>query len=124
MIMHVNFSHREEKHGLIKKTTYYVVDTTITLTEEEKQIIKQRGLDKYVIFSPGIPVNGHADDPAGPQLYDVTFGKLLWGKKISFAHPTPNHAKNYEVEFTEKLRDAKKIITESATLGESKSLEL
>lgn len=121
--MHVNFNHREEKHGLIKKKTSYVVETTVTLTEEEKQIIKQRGLEKYVIFSPGLPENRKDDPTSRPEAFDVTFKTLTQGK-ISFTHPTPNHAKNYEVEFTEKLRDAKKIITESAQLGESKSIEL
>lgn len=129
--MHVSFDHKEISHGLFRKKIYTRVYTTVQFSDEELAIIKNRKLKDFVIWKrePSSDDNNslpqeeiEARIEAG--TYTLTIGNLMKGKRDEYTCASPAHAKNYEQELTAKLKELKDFIIGSASLGESKSIEL
>jgi hypothetical protein len=138
--MRVEINHVEKSQGLVFKKTLYGVSISVTFSEEEKQIIKQRGIERVVILERDPPADVDAEKHANRGLaaklvtaamkgrdanhFDLTIGKLLNGRDTYFMHTIVN-AKNYEQALRDSMVDLKGYITESAGVEQkSDSFEL
>lgn len=123
--MKVDINHREETSGWLSKKTYYVVDLTVTFSEEELAIIKQRKLEGDIVIERGIPAN---QDPGKfkniEDVFNLSIGKLTRGTD-SYAFSSPRDAKEYEAEIHDIMPKLKQHIMDNAEIEEkSTSFEL
>lgn len=138
--MKVDIKHVEKSQGLIFKKTFHGVALTVTFSEEEKQIVKKRGLEMQSIFDRDPPADVDADKHAQRGLaaklvtaavkgrdangFWLTINKLMKGTDTYYLR-TPIEAKQYEVELRERLPVLKEYIQENAGVEQkSDSFEL
>lgn len=148
--MRVSIEHGEIREGMIRKTTYHTVSVLVEFTDEEKQIIEQRGLQRDVLLNRGVPANEDASKYDSSSLSDklasgnmlglaVGIGKALIIKedirilristllkgKDTFVLRQPSDAKNYEEELKDALVKMKGYIVDNAGIEQkSTSFEL
>ena len=138
--MKVDIRHVEKSQGLIFRKTLYGVTVAVSFNEEEKQIIRQRGIEREIVLDRDAPADVDAKKHAERGLvrkiataavkgidanhFALTFGKLMNGPDTYF-HRTLVDAKMYEEDLREALVVAKAYITESAGIEQkSDSFEL
>ena len=119
--MRVTIDHTEIKRGMILKTTYYEVVCTVTMSEEQLQIIRDKRLQDYIVLER-IPAD--AKDGDNPDWFTLRIKHLMNGKPDRFLCPDPVRAKEYEAELLDRLRELKAFLEESAEVGSSKVIEL
>jgi len=141
MTMKVDIKHVEKSQGLVFRKTLYGVALTVTFSEEEQTIIRERKLERYPIMDRDPPADVDAEKHAKRGLatkimtaavkgidanhFALTPGKLLRGTDTYFMH-TPIEAKAYEAELKEEvLPRLKTFIVENAEIEQkSDSFEL
>jgi len=138
--MKIDIQHVEKSQGLIFSKTLHGVSLSVAFSEEEKQIIQQRGLERQRLLERDAPADVNAEKHANRSLvrkiataaisgidannFDLTIGKLLRGPDVYFFR-TPIEAKAYESELRECLPMIKAFIMENADIAEkSSSFEL
>jgi hypothetical protein len=138
--MKVDIKHVEKSQGLVFRKTLHGIALTVTFTEEEKQIVRQRGLERQTILERDPPADVDADKHANRGLvkklataaisgidanhFGLTIGKLMKGTDTYFVR-TPLEAKQYEEDLRENLPVLKSFITENAGIEQkSDSFEL
>jgi hypothetical protein len=114
--MKVDISRGEGEKGLFKKTKYYSVGISVSYTEEEKAIIKKRGIGDTVVCE------WESDDPRFGicQVTINDFTKQSWGKTF----PNPVAAQSFAEELKEDVQRLKAFIDASAKDAKSESFEL
>jgi hypothetical protein len=115
----VDIKNDTKTSGLLKKTTKYIVTLQVTFSAEEKQIIKERNLKKYVIMERSMPFDV---DMAG-AAFDLTVGLLLLGKD-EYRLPQLDQAKGYQQQLVEHLKDFKRVLERNVGEAEDVSIEL
>lgn len=128
--MKVSIDHKEVSHGLVFKTQFTAVVVSVTFSDEEKAIIQQRKLSKYIVLERGpdayLRSKFEVKDPkhlASLGGLDLSIANLLKGPD-TYECQTPMHAKEYEGKVTEALKTLKGFIMGNAQKEESKSFEL
>lgn len=119
--MRVTFNHSQKTSGLFKKTTDYLLDINIELTEQEKAIIKRDGLLDQSVFN--LPAN-HRSASVDPGGWDVSFGYLVKHPGIQWCFDTFPDAKVGEESILENLRVFKDYCESNADGGGSRTVEL
>ena len=138
--MRVEIKHVEKTQGLIYRKTLHGVALTVTFSEEEREIIKARRLERTCIIERGAPADVDAEKHARRGLtrklatvatggydalnFDLTIAKLLRGTD-TYYFDKPIEAKEYEAEIRERLPTLKSYIQENEGVAEkSDSFEL
>lgn len=138
--MKVSIKNVEKTVGvLILKRTLYGVECTVTFTEEEKAIIKERNLGELVILErkPPADVDAEAHEERHVALKVAT---AVWkGRDANHFHLTPNkllrgpetywmnsvvNCKNYVLDLKEALTLLKDGIADSRDKSEDETFEL
>lgn len=123
--MRVDIKHVEKKQGLVFKKTLHGVTISVTFSEEEKQIINDRKLQRDIVLDRPPPADVDAEKHANRGLatkiltaavkgadanhFGLTIGKLMNGPDTYFVE-TPLEAKAYEAELRDKLTELKSYI--------------
>lgn len=137
--MKVDIKNVEKTQGLVFKKKLYGVQTTVTFTEEEKAIIKERNLTTHRILERewSADIDAEAKNNRGivskiatgvmkgasansPSLFVAT---LLRGPDTYYMTNTAE-AKVYIDELKEELTTLKRIIEASAQAADDSSFEL
>jgi hypothetical protein len=122
--MRLTIEHTEKKKGFLKKTTEYRVSAIIEWTEEERAIVKERQLGKFVVW------HEETDDEVIGN-FDVNIDVLLPDKKKSSTNESgrgfdnPIQAQEWEAKVTQGIKDMKEFIYSNAEkLEGSKTIDL
>lgn len=118
--MRVTIDHRTVQTGLLFKTTYYAVDLTVAFTHEEKQIIRQRNLQRTKLVDRR-PANARVDDR--DEKFELLVGHLLDGQTDRFLTATPSKAKIYEEDLLGVLEQMKRWLGDNAETAERRVVE-
>lgn len=138
--MKIDIKSVEKKSGgMFFKKTLHGVALTVTFSEEERAIIRERRLENDIILERGYSAEVNVEKVANRTLVgkiakaaikgvdsftpDLTVHKLLVGTDTHFFH-TPLEAKDYTDELKAKLPDFKVHVMENAAAGEDQSFEL
>ena len=109
--MRVNIAHSEKQQGLLRKTTYYVVTLDVQFSEEEKQIIKEAGIEDELIIERTVSADKNAAKYDGIEdIWNLTIKDLLQSKPDVYAFFTPADAKLYEEQIREQMPKLKQYI--------------
>lgn len=116
--MKVDFKNTTVTKGLIFKKTFYDLHVSFQLTEEEKAIIKARGLEEFIIMEHG--KNASMDTE---RENNITFETLLDGIFwTDFA--TPSDVKDFQEALASNLKKAKAFLSDNETNPEDTSIEI
>lgn len=125
--MRVKIEHEQVKDGLIFKTVFSVVRTTVTFTETERHIIKESNLaDEFILerVPCAIKINRggvYAADEKGDYWLRV---KHLLHSADVWATSSIHFAKAYEAQLTDALHGLKQVIDNSADPSDTTIFEL
>ncbi|WP_305971043.1 MULTISPECIES: hypothetical protein [unclassified Mameliella] len=119
--MRVSISHNTIQKGLLFKTTYYEVTLSVALTHEEKQIIRQRNLQKTKLVDRR-PATARNDDR--DEKFELRVEHLMDGRTDRFLCATPSKAKIYEEDLLVMLRQMKLWLSDNAETGSGTVIEL
>lgn len=108
--MHVRITREEQKRGIFGTRPVFAVTTTITYSEEEKVLLKERGLRDFVIWEG--TYNGQPSRMVAHWfLPSKLTGKISsWGKKFD----SLIEAEAYERHVRDSLLSLKKALDMSA----------
>ena len=104
--MRVSIEHSEEKTGMFKKRTRYILALTVNYSDEELQIINDCKIKDDAVFEDPIRPGKKEDEPK--DYYHIRH--FMKGRTWNFNFDTPLEAKNYEAEVTEALKRHKEYI--------------
>lgn len=123
--MRVSIDHGETTTGLFAKKTHYTVSVTVQFSEEEKQIIRQRKLEKSIVLERSIPSDRDPRKFDGIEdVFNLTIHKLMGGTD-TYTLETPLEAKEYDEVLRAGLQDLKAFIVGNESVEEkSSSFEL
>lgn len=138
--MKVDIKHVEKSKGMLSRKTLHGVALSVTFSDEELSIIRDRRLDHDIIVERGVPADvdeyKHANRGMTRKLmtaavngrdanhFHLTVGKLVRGTDTYF-FDTPLEAKEYTEHLREALPKFKAYIMENAGIDEkSSSFEL
>jgi len=116
----VSIRHREIIDGVLFKNPRHIVTCTVQFSFTERQVIKQRGLEQYVIMER-LPAD--LKDGDNPEKHFLYIETLLRGPD-EFKCSNPVSAKNYQEDLTEKLHDLRDFLVGNTELGEETAFEL
>ncbi|WP_323771754.1 hypothetical protein [Antarctobacter sp.] len=119
--MRVSISHNTIRKGFLFKTTYYEVTLSVALTHEEKQIIRQRNLQKTKLVDRR-PATARNDDR--DEKFELRVEHLMDGRVDRFLCATPSKAKIYEENLILMLQQMKHWLSDNAETGSSTVIEL
>lgn len=108
--MRVTIAHSQKTTGLIFRTTYHVVETTVEFTDEELDVIQERKLSSIIVMERRPPSDSNE---RLRRDYDLKIGNLTRGTD-SYALDTPVEAKNYDHELRGRLKVLKDYIDGNA----------
>lgn len=119
--MRVSISHETIRKGWLFKTTFYEVSLSVVLSHEEKQIVRQRNLQKTKLLDrrPATARNADRD-----EKFELRVEHLLDGGTDRFLCATPSKAKIYEEELLFMLQQMKRWIGDNAETGKATVIEL
>jgi hypothetical protein len=106
----VLISHETQQRGLLFKTTYHVVQLDVHFTHEERQVIRQRKLEKTVLLERR-PANAKVDDR--DDKFTLLVGHLGKGPD-RFLTANPGEAKAYQAQLLIALEQLKDWVTLNA----------
>lgn len=112
--MRVSISHHTVRKGFILKTTYYEVHLKVAFSHEEKQIIRQRNLQKTKLMDRR-PVTAKVDDR--DEKFELRVGDLLDERLDRFLCANPSQAKVYEDNLLDALALMKLWLDDNAETG-------
>lgn len=116
--MRIEIKHDEVKRGVVFVKTFYRVTLTVTFSEEEKFIIKQRRLEPYVLLDRDQPADVTKEQL--PGKYNLRVGDILKGKD-EYVLRTPLDAKAYAHTLEhEKLPRLKEFIGDNESVGQKR----
>ena len=135
--MKVSVAHGEYSKGVIFKTKFYTVTTTVTFNAEELAVIKQRKLGNDAIMMRNPPVGAKVTQVTGvlsagkilaglgktENGFNLTIGDLVKGPDV-YTLETPLEAKHYENELMDNLKKCKDYIMGNATTATGGTIEL
>lgn len=98
--MHITVERSETTTGLLFKSKVYVVKFTVAFSEEEKAIIKERGLKNYTVFEY------HEAD----KLWVVPLRGLVEKTHTARTFPTLIEAQSFEQELKTHILPALKDV--------------
>ncbi|WP_323768505.1 hypothetical protein [Marinovum sp.] len=119
--MRVSISHDTVRKGLIFKITYYEVTLSVAFTHEEKQIIRQRNLQKTKLVDRR-PATARNDDR--DEKFELRVEHLMDGRADHFLCATPSKAKIYEEDLLLMLQQMKLWLGDNAETGSGIVIEL
>ncbi|MFZ7093731.1 hypothetical protein [Primorskyibacter sp. 2E233] len=119
--MRISISHDTVQRGWLFKTTYYEVSLSVALTHEEKQIIRQRNLQKTKLLDRR-PADAKND--ARDEKFELRVEHVLTGRTDRFLCATPSRAKIYEDNLLAMLGQMKLWLDDNAETGARTVVEL
>ncbi len=119
--MRIKIEHEEVRTGFPFKTTFYEVHLTADFTHEEKQIIRQRGLEDHLLIER-VPADAREDDD--PEWFALRVGHLFERKPDRFRCKTPSDAKIYEANLIECMQMMKAWLDDNAETGTTTVIEI
>lgn len=119
--MRISISHDTVRKGLLFKTTYYEVRLSVAFTHEEKQIIRQRNLQKTKLVDRR-PATARNDDR--DEKFELRVEHLMDGRADQFLCATPSKAKIYEEDILLMLQQMKLWLGDNAETGSGTVIEL
>lgn len=122
--MKVDIQREEIREGLIFKKTHYQVSVEVTFSDEEKEIIKSRDLNRTVVMKRPTPSN-RSPSANDEYIYSIEISSLMSKGPLHHASATPAEAARYEEELKESLKQLKVYLDENSGPTEgSESFEL
>ena len=109
--MRVSVSHNTIRKGFILKTTYYEVELHVAFTHEEKQIIRQRKLEKTKLMDRR-PANAKND--ARDEKFELRVEHLMGEYPDRFLCATPSQSKIYEDNLLDAMAQLKLWLDDNA----------
>lgn len=119
--MRVSISHHDVRKGFFLPKTYYEVRLSVAFSFEEKQIIRQRRLEKTKLLDRR-PATAKVDDR--DEKFELHLSDLLDGREDRFLCRTPSAAKIYEEDLLSVLAQVKAWLTDNAETGGRTVVEL
>lgn len=113
--MHVTIEHFEVQRGMLRKTTYFGVRTTVRFSEVEKAIVARYDLGGVVAVKRPPPDDVNEDRDS--DIFNLTISKLMRGPD-EYLLATPLRARNFEVTMTEELKTTKEFIDNNTPISE------
>jgi hypothetical protein len=117
--MRVSIAHNTERRGFVLKKTYHVVELEVHFTHEERQVIRQRKLEKTVLLERR-PANAKVDDR--DDKFMLLVGHLGKGPD-RFLTANPGEAKAYQAQLLMALEQLKDWVTLNADEAERTVIE-
>ena len=111
--MRVAITHHTIRKGWLFKTMYYAVDCAVHFSHEEKQIIRQRTLEKSILLARR-PATARVDDR--DEQFALSVADLITGTDRHLC-ATPGHAKLYQEELLVALEQLKTWVSFNAEEG-------
>ncbi len=109
--MRVSITHETVRKGFVLKTTYHEVLLEVAFTHEEKQIIRQRKLEKTRLLARR-PATAKVDDR--DEKFELRIEQLMDGKVDRFLCATPSQSKIYEENLLDVLAQLKLWLQDNA----------
>lgn len=118
--MRVAIEHHTVRRGFVLRRTYYEVHLSVALTHEEKQIIRQRNLEKTKLLDRR-PANAHNDTRA--EKFELRVEHIMDGRTDRFLCASPSKAKIYEEDLLAVLSQMKLWLDDNAETGDRTVVE-
>lgn len=112
--MRVSITHHTVRKGFVLKATYYLVHLQVAFTHEEKQIIRQRNLEKTKLMDRR---PAHAKVDARDEKFELRIDHLMDQQIDRFLCATPSQAKIYEYNLLDALAQMKLWLADNAEVA-------
>jgi hypothetical protein len=120
-LMRVTIDHHDVRKGFLLRRTFYAVDLTVAFSHEEKAIIGIRRLKDTKLLDRR-PATAAVDDR--DEQFELRLRDLMDGRTDRFLCATPSKAKIYEEDLVRVMAQVKLWISDNATSGERRVVEL
>lgn len=112
--MRLSITHHTVRKGFLFQKTYYEVQLHLSLTHEEKQIIRQRNLHKTEMLQRR-PANARFDDR--DAQFTLVLNDVMNGQVDAFLCANPSDAKIYEERLLSAFQQVKLWLDDNAEVA-------